>query len=293
MRCILLAFLCLFSGVVLASQQSYQQEIIDWQSKRQKSIKNPKGWLSLTGLFWLHEGVNSFGSAGDNEIQLPKGRDYAGNIILKKNGIIEAHILPGSEITVDGKVVSKVALLTDQEQNTSHIQSGSVDFYLIQRGEKIAARVKDFNRVATLDLEPLSFYPININWKIKATYHPYPKGTQVHIPTVIDTTFTPEHVGKITFQVHGKQYSLDAIDDGKYLFVIFKDKTSQTKSYGAGRFLYAPKPSAKDTTFWLDFNKAYNPPCAFSSYATCPLPPPQNQLELAIHAGEQRYQHYD
>jgi uncharacterized protein (DUF1684 family) len=272
-------------------ENAYRQEIDKWHNERAESLKSEDGWLTLVGLFWLKEGENRFGSERSNQVVLPEGKapKYAGSLWVEGGGVrLEAQ--PGAGITSDGKPVDKLALSSDAEGKPTVLHLGTLSFHVIKRGNQLGLRVKDKENPARTKFAGLDYYPVAHNWRIDARFEPYNPPKKIPIVNVLGMVEEQPSPGRIVFDAAGKTYSLDAISEegSKELFVIFKDETSGKETYGAGRYLYTDPANAQGTVL-LDFNKAYNPPCAFTSYATCPLPPSQNRLALRVEAGEKQY----
>jgi uncharacterized protein len=273
-------------------ENSYRKQIEEWHKERAAGISSEDGWLTLVGLFWLKEGENRLGSDPSNDIALPKGKAplHAGSLWLDK-GTVRLEAQPRSGITQDGKSVdSSLALQSDADPKPTVLHLGTLSFYLIKRGEQLGLRVKDRENPARTQFAGLNYYPVELKWRVESRFEPYNPTKMIPIANVLGMVEEQPSPGKLVFEVAGKNYSLDAIAEkgSKELFVIFKDETSGRETYGAGRYLYAD-PANEQGTVILDFNKAYNPPCAFTSYATCPLPPSQNRLALRVEAGEMKY----
>lgn len=271
----------------LPENPTYTSEINAWHHKRIQSLKSENGWLNLVGLFWLEEGENTFGSDKSNQIVFPKGDAFLGKFILK-NGEVSVEIKPTASVTVQDKAVSSLKIFP-AETNVV-LQHNSLKWFIIKRGNKYGIRLRDLESAVVKHFTDINTYPIKENWLIKAKLEKGEAGKKIAITDVLGQTNMQDSPGTLVFSVNGKEYRLDAVDSDDELFIIFKDKTSGKDTYGAGRFLYAEKPKENsDGTVYLDFNKAINPPCAFTNFATCPLAPKQNWLQIAITAGEKNY----
>lgn len=269
---------------------TYQKEIADWQAWRLDRAAGPDGWATLVGLYWFKEGRNTFGSAADNDLVL-EGKllpGHTGTFTLDKVTITFS-AAPGANVQSGGKLVTSLALATDAENNTTILTHGSVTFYAINRGGRYGLRVRDSEADARLHFKGLQYFPTDVTWRFEARFEPYMPMKQVTVINILGVEESMPSPGALMFEKDGRQYRLDAVlEDGESdYFVMFADQTSGKQTYGAGRFLYVKPPEDGKTV--LDFNKSYNPPCAFSPYATCPLPPPQNRLSLAVTAGELKY----
>lgn len=265
-----------------------EAETSAWQRQRVTSLTSDNGWLSLVGLHWLREGNNTLGSAPDNDFIFPEGTPAHIGTLTRRGAQVTLKLAQGVELTRAGQPFSGGAL-GDSEQDADVLGLGSLRFYLIRRGEQLGLRVKDLHAPALKNFHPIPTWPASAAWRIEGRFEPAATPRKIPIPTVLGTVEELPSPGTIVFQVDGQEQRLDPVleSDSNQLFIIFADQTNRTESYGAGRFLYADMP--RDGRVVLDFNRAYNPPCAFSPYATCPLPPPQNRLKLRVEAGEKRY----
>lgn len=265
---------------------AYVQEIRQWQEARLASLKKPTGWLSLAGLFWLKEGDNTFGSGADNNLVFPPGSapEKIGRFVLE-NGEVMAYINPAVEVYYDSIPVNEMKVFAPNIKTPIILTHGSLSWFVIQRGSEIGVRLRDANNPAIAALEHIETYPINPQWRVSATLEPYDPPRKILIENILGMKTEEPCPGKLVFELGGQTHTLDAVAEGDELFIIFSDQTNGRETYGAGRYLYTTKPGA-DGTVVLDFNKAYNPPCAYTAFATCPLPPSQNRLPLAVTAGE-------
>jgi uncharacterized protein (DUF1684 family) len=273
---------------------AYQKDITAWQQKRAKGISSETSWLTVCGLFWLKEGENKFGSDSSNAVILPKGKalPVAGSIWLEK-GIARLDAKRESNVKVKDSLVTKMPhLFTDADSTgPTVINIGSVSFFVIKRADKIGIRVKDKENPNRLNFAGLDFFPINPNFRISAKYVPYIPPKKIPIATVINTVEQDSCPGALVFEYEGKSYRLDVVHEegaGDELYVMFSDETSGKETYGAGRQLDTPLPDSNNNVI-IDFNKAYNWPCDYTEFATCPIPPPQNHLGFRVEAGEKNY----
>ena len=276
----------------------YDQQIAQWRATRLKTLQASDGWLSLIGLEWLKEGVNRIGSAADNDIVLQAGPAHLGSLTLDHSGAMRMLLAPDSDATVDGKPVSEVTLVDDAHvpRNTAPttLHFGHARFFAIDRDGRKALRVKDSDAPTRTGFAGLDYFPIDPSWRIVADWVPFAPPHKLQIGNEIGTLDTIEVPGKAVFQRDGRTYELMPYQEelGGELFFVIADRTSGKETYGASRFFYAPLPSTglgKPGKVVLDFNKTYNPPCAFTAFATCPLPPPENRLDLRVTAGEKKY----
>ena len=278
---------------------NWQAELTAWRAERAKDLQAPNGWLSLVGLEWLKPGDNSVGSAEANALKLKSAAvPYLGIVRLNRDSI---ELLPPANgypkgLQVDGKPPANPQPLTaDEKGKPSKITIATLQVTVIHRGDQFGLRIRDSQSPTRTGFHGLKWYPPNPALRVKAQWTPYNPPLKRKVPTILGTEVEAEVPGKATFTLDGKTLSLEPIMEGPgetELFFIVKDTTSQDTSYGAGRFLYTPLPDHGLTQrgeLWLDFNYLQNPPCAYTPYATCPLPPPQNRLQVALPAGEQRY----
>jgi uncharacterized protein len=263
----------------------YIAEIEQWHQKRIERLKDENSWLTLVGLYWLKEGENTFGSGKNNNIVFPETAPENIGKILLKDSVITLTINENVTVTTEGKNVKEIELKHDLTGNPTILDLGSLRWYAIKRGERYGIRLRDTEASLLKEFKDIKTFPINEDWKIRAKFIPYDPPKDIIIPTVLGTTEEDKSPGYLSFTVGGKNYKLDAIQNSNSFFIIFADETSGEETYGAGRFLYTDEPDSSNNVI-LDFNKAYNPPCVFTKYATCPLPPKQNYLHLKITAGE-------
>jgi uncharacterized protein (DUF1684 family) len=268
---------------------SYEGEIQAWRAKRVERLKAPNGWLSLIGLEWLKEGKNTVGSDRKNDIVLAAGPARLGVVTLAK-GKATIALDPKADATIDGKRKKSAELLDDSHEKPTTVAFGTASFYLIDRNGKKGLRVKDSEASTRKHFLGIDYYPIDPRWRVEAKFTPFNPPHTLEIPNVLGQIDRMPVPGKIEVQRDGKTYTLLPVleePDAKELWYIFADKTSAKETYGGGRFLYSDMP--RDGKVIVDFNKAYNPPCAFTPHATCPLAPPENRLAIPVTAGEKKY----
>ena len=275
----------LFAAMILPLQAAdYAREIADFRSARERSIAGSEGWSTVVGFWRLKEGLNRVGSDPDSEVQLPASVPARVGTIILKGKIAGFRPAPGIKIPAQ-----------ELKEDTTVLTIGTVRFFLIQRDGRFAIRVKDSDAPARKEFTHLSWFPVDPSWRIEAKFVPWDKPRAIKFDTVMEgVKEEDESPGYVTFNRDGRGYRLDAVIDGGELFLIFRDQTSGKTTYPATRFLYAelPKNLKASSAVVLDYNKAINPPCVFTAYATCPLPPPQNRLSLAITAGETMYNNH-
>lgn len=266
----------------------YIKEIQEWDQRRVESLKRDNGWLNLVGLYWLEEGENTFGSAEENDLVFPENAPPSMGSFIWKDSVITLKVNPETEVLVDSQLVKSAELRSDIEDSTTIMDHGSLRWYVIQRaGGKVGIRLRDLEAPLVQNFNGIERFPINEDWIIEAEYVPLDPPKELIIPNIIGTMSEAEAYGRLDFEIEGESYSLYPTGKER-LFLIFADQTSGVETYGAGRFLSAEGPDSNNVVI-LDFNKAYNPPCAFTKYATCPLPPKENQIKVRITAGEKNY----
>lgn len=277
----------------VAAPASYEQELERWKAKRLAGLKSEDGWLSLIGLFWLKEGESRFGSDPTGEIVLPDGKApaQAGTLRLAA-GKVTLEAKPDAKITSKGQPVTTLELQSDEKGEPTMLELGSLSFHVVKRGERLGLRFKDRENPARAEFKGTDYYPADRKWVVSARFEPYQPPKKVPILNVLDMTTEEISPGALAFEVDGRPYKLEALKEqgSEQFFIIFADQTNKQETYGAGRYLYADPPDASGRVT-LDFNRAYSPPCAFTRYATCPLPPPQNRLALRVEAGERYLGH--
>lgn len=287
-RVLAIASIFILSGSVSA-QDAYRTSVDAWHAGRVARLAAEDGWLSLIGRDWLQPGANTLGSAPGSTVLLP---DWAApakaGLFMLEGTTVRFKPLPGSGLLLNGQPASEALLKSDAEGKPDVLQAGRVKFYVIRRGDHFGIRIKDSETPARKAFHGVPRYPVDPAWRVEAEFLPYATPQIRAIPTVLGTSEPMTAPGLLKFKVGGREVTLEpVVEDPEHpeLFLIFKDATSAHGTYPAGRFLYADMP--KDGKVVLDFNRAINPPCAFTIYATCPLPPPQNRLDIAVPAGEQ------
>ena len=278
-------------SLVAAADSDFLATEKAWRDKRHARLTSETGWLTLVGLHWLSPGENAFGSDPDLPVPLPAGKapKRAGTLILK-DGAVRLVPEPGAGLTIGGQPAGEQVLGDDTAERTDVVQLGDLSFFVIKRGDRIGVRVRDKNSPVLKGFKGIDAYDPDPKYRVTGTFHPYDVPRQVDIPNVLGTTERMEARGNVTFTLDGREHTLEpVIEDPEHplLWFIFKDATSGKSTYGGGRFLYAEMP--KDGKVTIDFNQAYNPPCAFTPYATCPLPPKQNWLSVPVEAGEKTF----
>lgn len=299
MKKIIISLSCLISIFVFYSCKSqtletkgspeYLEEIKKWDQRRIERLKAPDGWLNLVGRTWLKPGVNKFGSAKDNDVVIESDKvpAYMGEFIFKDSTVI-MKVYDGVNIIHNGKPVKEIVMIDDQKKDMTVFEYGTIKWNLIIRGDQYGIRFRDLESPLVKNFKGIDRFPVNEDWKLTAKFEAYNPPKKIFVPNVLGQIEEELSPGAVVFEKDGKQFRIDAIDEGDRLFLIIADETSGEETYGGGRFIYVDKPDSAGNIN-LDFNKAYNPPCVFTKYATCPLPPEQNYLKLKITAGEKNY----
>ncbi len=270
--------------------ENYQESIETWRSDYEKKLTSPDGWLSLTGLYWLDQPISSIGNSFEYDVTLPLGGEprKLGTISLEDSTIAFTSE-PNTNFMVEGKPITKANIEPDISENPTVIKSGSVEFLVIKRNEKFGVRVRNSNNPARKNFKGVEWFPIDYQYAIEGRFEEFESPKEVLIPNVLGQNVSMKSPGIVKFRIAGEEVALQPVESGDgRLFFIFRDLSSKESTYGGGRFLYSDLP--KNGKINIDFNKAENPPCAYTSFATCPLPPSQNQLRVEINAGEKRYE---
>jgi uncharacterized protein (DUF1684 family) len=271
-----------------SAEDSAPAEYQSWRAQREQELRSPTGYLSLAGLYWLRDGSQTFGSAADNDFVLPAGRapDHAGTFMLQA-GQVTAMAGPGVDLVVDGAPITQVRMTSGSAgQKPTEVQLGELTFWAIERSGKIAIRLRDPRSEILKNYKGTKTYPYAADWLVPARFERFDTPRPTRVPTVLGLESDMTAAGVLAFEIDGQPHRLLATGiSSTHVSLIFGDQTNGHGTYGGGRFLEVPLPSTGDATT-IDFNRAYNPPCAYSPYTTCPLPPPGNKLPIRIEAGE-------
>ena len=288
-------FLNVIIGLMLAqsmlaqsNEKAFRDEIKQWDEKRIESLRSANGWVNLAGLFWLTPGENKFGAASDNQIIFndPRFPAHLGSFILNEKEVMWK-TAPGNEVYNKQQLVDQLIHFDINQNQGIQLAYQTFRWTIIKRENMVGVRFRDLDHPNLKIFHHIERYKPSLKWKINATLE-QSLYASVSITNVLGQTYQMPSPGKIVFEIEGKKYKLDAVDEGgDDLFILFADDTNAEDTYESGRFLYIPKPDANGNTV-VDFNKSINPPCAFSTFATCPLPPKQNVLPIAVMAGEKR-----
>ena len=266
-----------------APDAAYVQSFEKWKAEQVDDLK--QNWLPLAGLYWLKPGVNSFGTAPENAVVFPKGPAHAGEFDLEGKEV-SVMLSPEAHATVAGKALANAKLDADVSGHPTVIEMGSLRFHAIVRGQRVGIRVKDLESAEVSKFKGMIFFALDMNYRVTAAWEPSDGKKTIDVPNVLGDVTPVPVAGTVVFKINGQEQRLTALggDPAKGVSFVFNDLTAKTDTYPGGRFLDTD-PVVNGTVI-LDFNRAYNPPCAVTPYATCPLAPKENRLAVAIPAGE-------
>jgi hypothetical protein len=268
---------------------TYRATIDTWRAEREAGLRSEDGWLAVAGLFWLRAGANRLGVAADNEIVLPAGSAPArAGTLTPKDGRVFVRLEPGVAATVGALPVTERELRSDEPGPPDVLVLGRLRLSVIERSGRLGLRVKDPDSARRRAFTGLRWYPVDASYRVQGRFVPAAGKRTLAVPNVLGDVLDMPSPGHVEFTLQGRALRLDPVleQGSEQLFFIFRDTTAGKETYGAGRFLYADPPAGGAVT--LDFNRAYSPPCAYTDFATCPLPPKQNRLSVAIAAGEKQ-----
>ena len=270
----------------IAGDPAYAKSVKDWRARAETSLKRDDGWLTLAGRYILKPGENTFGTAKTNDIVFPAGLGPAGmGSVFVEKGRVRVKLVEGYTMKSSQGEFNEREMGTDPA-NRDWVRKGRTAFHIIERDGKYILRLADNESEVRKQFGGRVWYDVDDNFRVPAKFVPYDPPKKVAIVNVLDEISDEPSPGYVEFEVFGRKYTLDVVGEDKGLFIIFKDATAGETTYGAGRFLYVEEKPAPGVPFRLDLNRAYNPPCAFSEFTTCPLPPKQNILNTRIEAGE-------
>ncbi|HEY3209355.1 MAG TPA: DUF1684 domain-containing protein [Actinomycetota bacterium] len=268
---------------------THEDEILRWRENRVARLRGPDGWLAVVGLAWLQKGENSVGSAPESRVLLPRGPGLLGGITVEGDAVV-ATFEADAGVTHDGAPVTTLNLQDDLKGDPTLLRLGSLTFHVIRRGDRLAVRVKDAESPSRRSFTGIDYFSIDPRWRLQARFEPYDPPRTAHVPTVVGLEESYLVPGALAFEHDAVTYRIEAFLEGGEtdLFIIFGDLTNRSETYGGGRYMYTRPPDDRGIVV-LDFNKAYNPPCVFTPFATCALPAPQNRLPIRVEAGEKLY----
>jgi hypothetical protein len=269
-----------------AADAQYVKSVQDWRARADQGLRRDNGWLTLAGRFVMKPGVNTFGTGAANDIVFPPGLgpERMGTLAIE-GGEVKVRLADGLVMTKDGATFTERVMST-RTDDRDWVQIGRASFHVIERGGRYVLRLADKESEVRKSFGGRVWYDVNERYRVPAKFVPYDPPRKIPIVNVIDEVSDEDAPGYVEFRLGGRTYKLDAVGDGDGLFFIFRDATAGNGTYPPGRFLYVEKKPRPGAKFMLDLNRAYNPPCAFSEFTTCPLPPKQNILKVKIEAGE-------
>jgi uncharacterized protein (DUF1684 family) len=269
-----------------AADTQWVKSVQDWRARADQSLRRDNGWLTLAGRFVMKPGVNTFGTGADNDIVFPPGLGPArmGTITVEPLNV-HVKLADGVVMTKDGATLTERVMGTRTDER-DWVQVGRASFHVIERDGRYILRLADKESEVRKAFGGRVWYDVNQRYRVPAKFVPYDPPRKIPIVNVIDEVSDEDAPGYVEFRLDGRTHRLDAVGDGEGLFFVFRDATAGKGTYPPGRFLYVEKKPPPGEQFMLDLNRAYNPPCAFSEYTTCPLPPKQNILKVKIEAGE-------
>ncbi|HEX6981803.1 MAG TPA: DUF1684 domain-containing protein [Balneolaceae bacterium] len=274
------------------TDKEYIAAINQWHQERVEALKQEDSWLSLAGLYRLQEGTQSIGADSSKDIIFPPKAPANLGSITFQDSTFTLKVHPDATVTHNGSPVTKLVIQSDNQGEPTVVKHGSFLWYIIERRGSYYIRLKDTNHPNFTSFEGIERYPVSKDWRIKAEFKPFEEPKLISIPDIMGEVYQDTLFGILEFQVDGKQFTLAPLGNPQKddeFFIIFGDETNGESTYGGGRYLYTDVPDENGITF-IDFNKAYNPPCVFTEFATCPLPPAQNRLPVKVTAGEKMYE---
>lgn len=272
------------------SEADLEAAAMDWRERRLNRLTEPYGWLSLVGLDFVGDGLWRVGSDAQSDLVMPAGPELWGRLHIRQ-GVAEFEPEPGAAVEVDGEQIERARLHPTDGEEPIFVSAEAVRFQIISREGALAVRTRWPQARSLREFAGLDYFDFDPEWVVEARFESHPPGTTMPVGSVLGDIIDEPNPGAAVFEIDGREFRLEAVAaaDGEQLFFILADRTSGRETYGAGRFLYADLPDEDGRTV-LDFNRAYNPPCAFTEYSTCPLPPPENRLDIRVEAGELAYQ---
>lgn len=270
--------------------RKYYEKIDRWHQKRIQSLSQQDSWLTLAGLYSLEEGIQTVGADSSNDLVFPPGAARQLGTIHKQDTTFSLQVNKGVTVRHEGRPVTTMTLESDNSGHPTILKHDSFSWYIIERRGTYYLRLKDQNHPNLKAFNGIERFPVSRDWRIKAVFRPFDKPQNITIPDIMGNSYEQRIHGSLEFTVRGKQYRMLPLGrpGDEEFFIIFGDETNGSSTYSGGRYMYISTPNEEGVTY-IDFNKAYNPPCVFTDYATCPLPPPQNRLDIKVTAGEKMY----
>lgn len=269
----------------------YVKEVNDWHEGRIDNLEGPEDWLKLAGLYRIEEGTHTFGADSTNDFIFPPKAAADIGTISRNDTTIIMEINDDVTVTQDQDSISEVSMIPSKYPSGTRLAHRSFRFFLVETHTRYYLRLVDDEHPNIAAFNGIERFPIKPKWKVKAQFRPFDEPKPITLPDVVNEGIPDTVYGRLEFTIDGEEFSLAPLhnpaEDDK-LFIIFGDETNGDSTYGGGKYLYIPMPDENGETY-LDFNKSYNPPCVFTEFATCALPPPQNRLSIEIPAGEKMY----
>ena len=281
-----MAAICAFAAAATPDGEAYRASVEKWRAAYQADLTSDNGWLAVSGLFWLHDGDNKFGSDPLTDIVLPAPVPHDAGSFEFHDGKTTVHMAPGVTAFMHGAKVTTADMRPDSDDR---LVMGDLTLYVHASGQRYAIRMKDKNSALRKNFTGLHWFPVDPAYRVVGRWVPYEKPKTEMIANVMGDTGPEQFYGYVEFTLNGQKLRLEPEQDGSDFEFVFRDLTSGHETYGAARFL--DTVLGKDGSVVMDFNEAYNPPCAYNPYTTCPLPTPQNRLSVRIEAGEKSYHH--
>lgn len=269
----------------------FNNDLEEWRNQRYADLREPGGYLSLAGLYWLEDGEYTFGSDSSSGIIFPEHAPANIGTFMLEDSTVTMRVAEGAEVTIDGELISEIVMVDDEEGAPSVAHLDSLNWHVINRSRGLAIRLLDIESEARRNFSGIDFFGPDINSRIDARYEPYDSPLEIDMPSITGVDEKDTVPGAVVFEIEGTEFRLDVTGqpgDDRY-FVVFGDATNGQETYGGGRFVWIDAED-EDGNITIDFNQAYNPPCVFSEFATCPLPTPSNRLPIRIEAGELSYE---
>ena len=286
MRLATLVFAALLAAPAVAADADWKKADAEWRTRTEQSLRKDNGWLTLAGRYVMKPGINTFGTAKDNDIVFPAGlgAEHMGTVNVDV-GRVTVKLAPGILMEQDGIPMDEKVMGTDPE-NRDWVQIGRASFHVIERDGRYILRLADKESDVRKRFQGRVWYDVKDAYRVKAKFVPYDPPRKISIVNVLDEVSDEPSPGYVEFRLNGRTHRLDAVGDDDGLFFVLRDATAGKTTYPPGRFLYVDRKPKAGESFMLDLNRIYNPPCAFSEFTTCPLPPKQNVLKAKIEAGE-------
>lgn len=274
-------------AVAQVADPAYAKTVLDWRARAERNLRSDNGWLTLAGRYVLKPGENTFGTAPTNDIVFPKGLGPAGmGSVFVEPGGVRVMLVEGLRMTTKDGIAYGERVMGTDPADRDWVSMGRAAFHFIERDGRYILRLADNESEVRRKFGGRVWYDIDDRYRVRAKFVPYDPPRKIPIVNVLDEVSDEPAPGYVEFEIDGRPYRLDAVGDDKGLFFVFRDATAGETTYPPGRFLYVEEKPEPGKPFMLDLNRAYNPPCAFSEFTTCPLPPKQNILRVKIPAGE-------